>query len=80
MKASFYKIIFDKTTPFRCTYIDKSAFDHPSPPLKIKTLFVVLNYETGFLKLTQHELHFNYLDSGKVDFLPDHLNYVQYHY
>ena len=29
MKASFYKIIFDKTTPFRCTYIDKSAFDHP---------------------------------------------------
>ncbi len=53
---------------------------HLTPPLKIKTLFVVLNYETGFLKLTQHELHFNYLDSGKVDFLPDHLNYVQYHY
>lgn len=29
MKASFYKIIFDKETPFRCTYIDKPAFDHP---------------------------------------------------
>ncbi|TQO38450.1 AraC-like DNA-binding protein [Arenibacter algicola] len=29
MKASFYKIIFDKETPFRCTYIDKPVFDHP---------------------------------------------------
>ncbi|SMG41278.1 AraC family transcriptional regulator [Arenibacter troitsensis] len=29
MKASFYKIIFDKETPFRCTYIDKPKFDHP---------------------------------------------------
>lgn len=29
MKASFYKIIFDKETPFRCTYIDIPVFDHP---------------------------------------------------
>ncbi len=29
MKASFYKIIFDKETPFRCTFIDKPVFDHP---------------------------------------------------
>jgi len=29
MKASFYKIIFDKETPFRCTYIDLPAFNHP---------------------------------------------------
>src|SRR6056297_3119451 len=29
MKPSFYKILFDKETPFRCTYIDKLSFDHP---------------------------------------------------
>ena len=29
MKASYYKIIFDKETPFRCTYIDLPAFNHP---------------------------------------------------
>lgn len=29
MKASFYKIIFDEETPFRCTYIDLPAFNHP---------------------------------------------------
>ncbi|TRX60683.1 AraC family transcriptional regulator [Fulvivirga sp. M361] len=29
MKASYYKIIFDKETPFRCTYIDLPVFDHP---------------------------------------------------
>ncbi|WP_147678095.1 AraC family transcriptional regulator [Algibacter pacificus] len=29
MKASFYKIIFDKETPFRCTYIDLPSFDMP---------------------------------------------------
>lgn len=29
MKASFYKIIFDKETPFRCTYIDCPSFDMP---------------------------------------------------
>lgn len=29
MKPSFYKILFDRETPFRCTYIDKLSFDHP---------------------------------------------------
>lgn len=29
MRPSFYKIIFDKATPFRCTYIDQPTFDHP---------------------------------------------------
>lgn len=29
MKPSFYKVLFDKETPFRCTYIDKLSFDHP---------------------------------------------------
>lgn len=29
MKASFYKILFDKETPFRCTYIDLPFFNHP---------------------------------------------------
>ena len=29
MKASFYKIIFDEETPFRCTYIDLPSFNHP---------------------------------------------------
>jgi AraC-like DNA-binding protein len=29
MKASFHKIIFDKETLFRCTYIDLPVFDHP---------------------------------------------------
>jgi AraC-like DNA-binding protein len=29
MKASFYKIVFDKETPFRCTYIDVPSFDMP---------------------------------------------------
>ena len=29
MKASYYKIIFDKETPFRCTYIDLPVFEHP---------------------------------------------------
>ncbi|MFS4417258.1 AraC family transcriptional regulator [Maribacter sp. 2307ULW6-5] len=29
MKPSFYKIIFDRETPFRCTYIDEPYFDHP---------------------------------------------------
>ncbi|UOY06193.1 AraC family transcriptional regulator [Muricauda sp. SCSIO 64092] len=29
MKASYYKIIFDEETPFRCTYIDLPVFDHP---------------------------------------------------
>lgn len=28
-EPSFYKIIFDKATPFRCTYIDQPTFDHP---------------------------------------------------
>ncbi|WP_181896406.1 AraC family transcriptional regulator [Seonamhaeicola aphaedonensis] len=29
MKASFYKILFDEETPFRCTYIDQADFDMP---------------------------------------------------
>lgn len=29
MKASFYKIVFDRETPLQCTYIDLPAFDHP---------------------------------------------------
>ncbi|GGD06159.1 AraC family transcriptional regulator [Hyunsoonleella pacifica] len=29
MKASFYKILFDEETPFRCTYLDKPSFDMP---------------------------------------------------
>ncbi|APY11523.1 hypothetical protein BWZ22_09830 [Seonamhaeicola sp. S2-3] len=29
MKASFYKILFDEETPFRCTYLDKPNFDMP---------------------------------------------------
>lgn len=29
MKPSFYKILFDQGTPFRCTYIDVPRFNHP---------------------------------------------------